>query len=935
MPNLNLKAAAIRNRTLADTDIAFVADPTQSDTEAQRDFKAPTLIQLIHYIITNAGDANLTENEILAFQTVLDVVRGDFQHTAFDAFYRHTGSKSANSIDPRDWMLLNSSKGHASGFVSDLGSIIDYDDVAFLRLHVVSSNSDYDGDGPDIENKLKNIKEDGTLKIVRSDDTDVFATFVITGSPEVFQSGDNVIAYDIPITLRYNEGFLNSTRNVIITVNPNKELIHASNVEGLDYPQDEFEALINALSYGNKLSRTWKNDDPGPNGQVRVATGIIAEADTFQATNVLRISKDSDSALINALIPGSVILASDSEKERFLLFRLAGVNDSSTLTDVAQLWFKGEDAIYEHGIANFQDFPEDDAATIYLIRPNYVGTLKIHDDAVSTITKLPVIVDGDIEYMSLAHVRRHLNEGYDFPDYVYKGAGDEDTLITGEGQVCRVGDTNQFAVDLLRRDSVDYAIRAQDGNLWEIVKDTENMLFGVVSGDYSKTGDIYYVTLHATFSRGSISADDDVTIRIYTDSEDTVLPYAVTAGVTTQIGSTYKPVRFNSGTSGTIIYIRPTTTNTGETNLTINLGSHNLKDAAGDELHGGELVGGQVYEVLWDGTEFRLLSVLAATTSNKAKRKSSIATGRLQKSIAGNSDVTLTQDEASYDSIEFTGAKTGDIIVTLPTIPSGIKLIKDQTTDSNDLKVKAAGQADTDAVTLIDSDNIIINDGSELQRLTSIVEVVEISDATINGAWTDISTDTYEEDDFLFVHLLEGEESRHMFGFGPIRYGDFSTTFLEDRRPGILPQRTGDNESPGIVNTSQMYAMDIDLPDLSDDGWYIFRFLMGTGDGVYVSAVIHGADIGDLTARSAGSGTTNTISIDVPVGEDTVTIYIGRTSDDELLLGKNRNTIQEVHVHQVFEFAYFRIRSRESKLQYRIKGSITSTNKIRVHRMYK
>ena len=63
----------------------------------------------------------------------------------------------------------------------------------------------------------------------------------------------------------------------------------------------------------------------------------------------------------------------------------------------------------------------------------------------------------------------------------------------------------------------------------------------------------------------------------------------------------------------------------------------------------------------------------ADTAAKKAAINAELATGRLQKSVAGSNDVTLTADEAAYDSVEFTGALTGAIVVTLPTAPSGLR----------------------------------------------------------------------------------------------------------------------------------------------------------------------------------------------------------------------------------------------------------------------
>ena len=81
--------------------------------------------------------------------------------------------------------------------------------------------------------------------------------------------------------------------------------------------------------------------------------------------------------------------------------------------------------------------------------------------------------------------------------------------------------------------------------------------------------------------------------------------------------------------------------------------------------------------------------------------------GRLVKNVAGNADIALTAHEALYDSIEFTGALTGDVIVTLPAAPSGLRLMENSASGASALKVKVDGQNDAAATTLEAGTNIV------------------------------------------------------------------------------------------------------------------------------------------------------------------------------------------------------------------------------------
>jgi len=64
-----------------------------------------------------------------------------------------------------------------------------------------------------------------------------------------------------------------------------------------------------------------------------------------------------------------------------------------------------------------------------------------------------------------------------------------------------------------------------------------------------------------------------------------------------------------------------------------------------------------------------------------------LVTGRLSKSVAGNTDITLTAAEARNQIMEFTGALTGNISVIVPTI-AGIFVIGNSTSGSYTLTVK-------------------------------------------------------------------------------------------------------------------------------------------------------------------------------------------------------------------------------------------------------
>ena len=173
----------------------------------------------------------------------------------------------------------------------------------------------------------------------------------------------------------------------------------------------------------------------------------------------------------------------------------------------------------------------------------------------------------------------------------------------------------------------------------------------------------------------------------------------------------------------------------------------------------------------------RLLDLLKAdadTAAKKADYQAALATGRLQKSVAGNSNVALTAAEAAHDSVEFTGALTGDVIVTLPAAPSGPRLLRNQTTGAFALKVKAAEQADSAAITLASGNNIVLHDGASLALMGQKRRWVN-SDV---GSAAEAIAQNLHDDDWVdvFIEGTESAQSNEIVHGLSVRFGDLDSS---------------------------------------------------------------------------------------------------------------------------------------------------------------
>ena len=236
-----------------------------------------------------------------------------------------------------------------------------------------------------------------------------------------------------------------------------------------------------------------------------------------------------------------------------------------------------------------------------------------HGDPVSDETEIPVIAGDDFEHLSLAHFRRHLGSGVDFPGYQYKGnTGANFSSATPDGQVAAFGGASrQFALTLKVADAPDFGARDDAGNLFEVYKDEDNFIFGVISVVAQGAGlqaGVTWVTLTAIYTRGAVAANDAATLRLYGTAEDVKLPFIDgTAGVNQASGSTAVPMRYDAGTP---MILKFTSANTADLSLDVNQqGSKHVLWRGGARVGAANPVApGALYPALYDGAAIRLLA---------------------------------------------------------------------------------------------------------------------------------------------------------------------------------------------------------------------------------------------------------------------------------------------------------------------------------------
>ena len=236
-----------------------------------------------------------------------------------------------------------------------------------------------------------------------------------------------------------------------------------------------------------------------------------------------------------------------------------------------------------------------------------------------------------------------------------------------------------------------------------------------------------------------------------------------------------------------------------------------------------------------------------------------------------------------------------------------------------------------------------------------ISEIVEVNNATIGGAWTDISSDTYVDDDYLTISLIEGSGDRSSLDIGPVKYEDISSTYMQDQEISDIsfPLRDAQqNLNSTAVTTSFVvtYVTSTAITPKSTSSKFLIN-IKGVGGS------ISGQARGDLQIqRKIGAGNWATQSGlsknyvflanfgNPPFGygpiEDSPSTTDAVQYRAQIRRGSSGHTgtwncesffmtVTEV-VSDPDISRTLRIRSNSSKIQYRLLGDVNATNKLRV-----
>ena len=475
---------------------------------------------------------------------------------------------------------------------------------------------------------------------------------------------------------------------------------------GLEADGDRLDVVLDILgpAFPHRLVRTFVASLDADNDAYELS---ISDDNTNPPTpnpddedDALLIEKDSatDAAVLDGVEAGDwFFLARGGGR---MVARVAHVDDDPGDSEVRRIWFDA-DAAYKKGVDQYQQMGAGAGVVAFsaMGSPGYLRAA-LPGAAAPSIGQTTEFLLANFTRAELQHIAQHVIVKTTGPTEVT--AVWEDTASAISGKNGRIGWLTPLAGGV--------------GTLQWAIPDEAPVQGG---GTVPRADVARYFTAHhrISVSIGAVKIEGPVQ-NVATNALDPGT-YQITVGH--QVGSPNEEAAVQTGGSpadGAAAAVGLESSIPGRAEL-----AAQAFLASADDIGGGGGAGGKIWSYVSSATDAawrRLLDALkldADTAAKRADYRAALATGRLQKDVAGNQDVTLTGAGAAYDSIEFTGAKTADIVVTLPAKPSGIRMLRNLSTGNFALKAKAAGQADADAVTLEPGDNVALHRGGSLALL--------------------------------------------------------------------------------------------------------------------------------------------------------------------------------------------------------------------------
>ena len=205
----------------------------------------------------------------------------------------------------------------------------------------------------------------------------------------------------------------------------------------------------------------------------------------------------------------------------------------------------------------------------------------------------------------------------------------------------------------------------------------------------------------------------------------------------------------------------------------------------------------------------------------------------------------------------------------------------------------------------------------------AISEVAEITNPPVAQTWTDISNDTYTDDDWVWIQLIEESSNYDIINIGPLKFSDIpSSNYIQKMQIAGAPI-TKENTVTAIPDENGNPDFKTLVTDAVSGEFYTIQARETAGNRRSANWV------GLFQELPTTEGT----AIWIIVGSGGERFQLWRDgSDIRINRAGSVNATNTASIFQYGTYQYLRIQQAQSKIRYRLNGDVSTTTKLRVYK---
>ena len=212
---------------------------------------------------------------------------------------------------------------------------------------------------------------------------------------------------------------------------------------------------------------------------------------------------------------------------------------------------------------------------------------------------------------------------------------------------------------------------------------------------------------------------------------------------------------------------------------------------------------------------------------------------------------------------------------------------------------------------------------TDLPQPVLIREITEVTNPGVALAWTDISADTYDDEDWVWVQLIEESGGYDVISIGPVKFSDIPTTNYIQKNQIAGSPIVKDNTETGIPDENANPDYKNLVTDAANGDFYMVQARETAGDRRSANWM----GLFEELPTSEGSA----IWLLIGTGGERFQLW----RDGSNIRINKASTVNASNTASIFQYGtyqYLRLRRDGQKIRYRLNGDVSATSKLRVYR---